>query len=355
MGAVETVSKEQVVYFEDSKTGLRMITVLDGDASGPTVGACRRRPYDDEERALADAFRQAESTAAKAALAELPIGGGATVLINGPIRCSLEERYRALGRAVDNLKGRYVLMPGNDDMASDMDQVAAMTPHVLGTGAMSVDWVEVTALGVLRGIELAAHRRFGKASLSGLRIAMIGLGPTGYRLAQLLRLRGAKIIVADRDPRRTERAVRELGIACVTTEEIIHLDADVLAPCASRDVINRESLPHLRCGIVAGTADDVLQTPDMGRGLHERGILYLPDFMINAGGMIGLVDSLVCVGANALRVDEQIKAMTERLEAVLDTAAETDRPTSDVAYEYLQTRLLGGEPVLQQTDVALAG
>jgi leucine dehydrogenase len=164
----------------------------------------------------------------------------------------------------------------------------------------------------------------------------MGLGPAGYHLAAQLRLQGARLVVADRDPRRTERAVRELGIACVATEEIIHLDNDVFAPCASKDAICGDSLPHLRCSIIAGTADDVLQLPIHGRELHERNILYAPDFMATAAGLISLIDPLICVGSDSHRVDEQIAAMIERLRAVFDQAARENRPTSEVAEEHLQ-------------------
>ncbi|MGH1484341.1 MAG: Glu/Leu/Phe/Val dehydrogenase family protein [Geminicoccales bacterium] len=357
MGANDPVATdEQVIFFRDGVTGLRGITVLDPSQPELKVGACRRRPYDDEERALADALRQARGTAAKAAAAGLPVGGGCTVLLNDPIANSIPARWHALGRAVDDLKGRYLLMPDPGDTADDMDAVASVTSHVLGTSEDGRhDPAMATALGVLRGIELAVRQKMGRESLSGLRVAIMGLGPSGYHLAEQLRLRGAKIVVADRDPRRTERAVRELGISCVATEEIVHLDADIFAPCSTKDAINDDTLPHLRCSIVAGTADDILSSPAHGRGLHERGILYLPDFVITAGGLISLVDPLVAVGFDPDRVKAGIDLVMSDLAGMIDRAAREGRPTSELAEEFAENRLFGTDDRRAMTDLALAG
>lgn len=357
MGVTKTAAAdEQVVFFRDSETGFRGITVLDNSAPGPTVGACRRRPYNNEERALADALRQARSTTAKAAMAGLPVDGGCTVLLNDPAVSDVTIRLQALGRAVDDMQGRYILMPGSDDSPEDMDQVALKTAHVLGTRAVgSPDPAAATATGVLHAIEVAVRHKLGQASLAGLRVAVMGLGPSGYRLAEQLRLLGAKIIVADRDPRRTERAVRELGIACVTTEEIIHLDADIFAPCVSKDVIDDDSIAHLRCSIVAGAGDDLLRSPIHGQGLHERGILYAPDFIAAAGGLISLVGPLVGASSDSQRIDAQIKAIGDRLQTVFDQAACEGRPTSVIAEEQLQLRLAAIATAADPKRFALTG
>ncbi len=347
---------EQVVFFRDCETGLRGITVLDCSAIGATVGACRRRPYDDEEQALADALRQARSTAAKAAMASLPFGGGCTVLLNNPAVLSKPARFQALGRVVDDLNGRYVLMPDPNDSPSDMDQAAAATAHVLGAGGQgSSDPASATALGVVHGIEVAVRHQLGDVGLSGLRVAIMGLSPSGYRLAEQLRQQGAKIVVADRDPRRTERAVRELGIACVTMEEIVHLDSDVFAPCAAKDSITSDVIPHLRCSIVAGTADDILASPEIGQSLHERGILYAPDFIITAGGLISLAEPLDGACKERGGADQHIKTMVvDRLAAVFDQASQEARATIDVAEEHLQACLSNDRTTDRPEALALA-
>lgn len=357
MGVTEVqMTDEQVIFFRDNETGLRGITVLDKRTNGPMVGSCRRRPYDDEERALADALRQAESTAAKAAMAGLPFGGGCTVLLGNPAVASIPTRFQALGRIVDDLHGRFLLMPDVYDTPADMDQAAAVTAHILGVSQQSqVDPSAMTAQGVVQAIDISARHKLGDIGLSGLRIAIMGLSPSGYKLAELLRQQGAKIVVADRDPRRTERAVRELGIACVSMEEIVHLDSDVFAPCAAKDSVTSDVISHLRCKIVAGTADDILTSPEEGRSLHERGILYAPDFLITVGSMISLTAPLLDVDQSDHWFNEQLKAMADRLQGIFDQAAKEGRATYDVALKQLEACLKRDREATQANNLALAG
>ena len=341
MGVTEAMAAdEQVIFFRDSKTNVRGITVLGDQSLGPAVGACRRRPYDDEERALADAVRQSRSTTAKAVMAGLPVSGGCTVLLNDPAAGSAKARSQALGQAIEDLKGRYILMPDPEDRPEDMDEVALMTKHVLGTKiAHDLDPATATAMGALNAMEVAVRHKLGRVDLAGLRVSIMGLAPPGYRLAEHLRLQGVKVVVADRDPRRTERAVRELGIACVTIEEIVHLDADIFAPCISKDVIDDDCIAHLRCSIVAGTGDDLFRMPTHGQDLHDRGILYAPDFITAAGGMISLVARQDGADASGGNLESEIQAIGDRLQAIFDQAARENRATSVIAEEQLRQRL----------------
>lgn len=356
MGVTEMpMTEEQVIFFRDSETGLRGITVLNQQAPGLVIGSCRRRPYDDEEWALADALRQAQSTDAKARMAELPFSGGCTVLLSDPEVPSIPARFQALGRAISDLQGRYMLMPDPNDLANDMDQAATVTDHVLGRSSQDhTDPSIATAKGVASAIEILVRHKLGDVGLRGLRVAIMGLSPSGYRLAELLRQQGARIVVADRDPRRTERAVRELGIACVSMEEIIHLDSDVFAPCAAKDTVTSDVIPHLRCSIVAGTADDILTSPAEGQSLHERDILYAPDFMITVGGMVSVLAPLMDVQDKEAWLDQQLQAMTERLITVIDRAAGEKRATFDIAHEQLQACLTHKGDAGEASDMALA-
>lgn len=324
---------EEVTFFTDRETGLRGITVLEAADSRPCVGACRSRPYVDDERALADALRQTRTTTTKALLANLPINGGCTVLLSdSPIGSRAAAPMPAIGRAVESFGGRYHLMPDLQGDLRDMDQAATTTAHVLGrSDQMAIDAVEATALGLRFGIEAAVRRRLGRDDLMGVRVGIVGLGCVGFRLAELLRAEGARLIVADRDPRRTERAVGALGISCVATEEIIHLDMDVLAPTAAKDAIDEGILSHLRCKIVAGAVDDLLQSSAYGQTLHERGILYAPDTVINAGGLIALVQPLLSEEMRRLPVLEQIEAIAGRMTAVIDRAERQNLATAVVA------------------------
>ena len=324
---------EEVMFFTDPETGLRGITVLDDIGRGPCVGACRSRPYVEEERALADALRQARTMTAKALIAGLPVAGGCTVLLSeSPIGSRAASPMAAIGRAVEAMGGRYLLMPDLQGDLWDMDQAATETAHVLGRRAdVEIDAVEATALGLRFGIEAAVRRKLDRETLMGVRIGIIGLGGVGFRLAELLRLEGARLTVADRDPRRTERAVRELGINCVTVEEIIHLDMDVLAPTAAKDAIDDGVLAHLRCKIVAGAIDDPLRSPTLGQALDDRDILYAPDTIINAGGLISLVQPLLPFHQTRPSVLQQLHAIARRMDDLVDRAISEDLPTAVVA------------------------
>jgi leucine dehydrogenase len=324
---------EEVLYFADRETGLRGITVLDDVRLGPAVGACRSRLYDEEERALADALRQARTTTAKALIADLPISGGCSVLLNDPMHGTRPHSpMPALGRAVESLDGRYYLLPDLQGHLTEMDEAATVSSHVLGcTEPSTFDAIEAAAVGNLIGIETAAKRRLGVSSLMRVSIGLIGLSPVGFRLAELLRQEGARLTVADRDPRRTEQAVRQLGISCVTVEEIIHLDNTVLVSSAAKDSIEDWMLSHLRCQIVAGAVDDPLSAPSHGQALHDRGILYAPDTIINAGGLICLTQPLLSDGEKSTPLHGQLQQIGIRINDVIDQSQRMDLPTSMVA------------------------
>ncbi len=351
VGSSSSDEREDVIFFNDRETGLRGITVLDDRAPGPCVGACRSRPYVEEEKALADALRQARTTTAKALIAGLPVAGGCIVLLScSPVGSRLASPMPALGRTVEMLGGRYLLMPDLQGDLRDTDQAVTGTRHVLGQGREAeLSAIEATALGLKIGIESAVRQRLGRDSLMGARIGIVGLGDIGFRLAELLRQEGARLTVADRDPRRTERAVRALGITCVATEEIIHLDTDVLAPTAAKDAIDDGILPHLRCKIVAGAVDDPLQSPAHGRALHDRGILFAPDTVINAGGLIHLVQPLLADKTAAMPLHHQLQSIGDRMTTVINRAERENLPTSVIAERMAEEAL-----VLRQAPEAMA-
>jgi leucine dehydrogenase len=331
----------QVNFFTDEETGLRGILVLDDDRLGPCIGACRSRPYVDKERATADALRQARTTTSKALIAGLPVGGGCiTLLSDSSIGIRAASPMPAIGRAVEKLAGRYLLLPDLLGDLNDMNEAAGSTRHILGrSGQQEIDTVEATALGLRFGIEAAVRNKLGRDHLMGVRIGLLGLGSVGFRLAELLRQEGARLTVADRDPMRTERAVRALGISCVTTEEIIHLDMDIFVPTAAKDSIDDGVLSHLRCKILAGAVDDPLRTPALGQKLHDRGILYAPDLVINSGGLISLVRPLLAPEMKTLPVLEEIKALGARMDSVAERSLKENLPTTEIAASLVKEAL----------------
>ncbi|MEZ5934452.1 MAG: NAD(P)-binding domain-containing protein [Alphaproteobacteria bacterium] len=355
VGSSPVDERGDVIFFTDQETGLRGITVLDDAGLSPAVGACRSRPYVDEERALGDALRQARTTTAKALIAGLPVSGACTVLLSSsPVGSRAASPMPAIGRAVEMLGGRYRLLPDLQGDLKNMEEAAGDTTFLLGRPSdIEIDPAAAAALGLRHGIAAAVRRRLGRESLMGVRIGIIGLGDVGFSLAEILRQEGARLTVADRDPRRTERAVRALGITCVTTEEIIHLDMDVLAPTAAKETVQDGMISHLRCKIVAGAVDDALQSPMLGKALHDRGILYLPDSVVNAGGLISLVQPLLGEEARAIPLLDQLRAIGDRLVMVMERA-EHDNLATAVAAERLAeeilARRLGIEPAQQMAS-----
>jgi leucine dehydrogenase len=250
-------------------------------------------PYASEEAALRDVLRLASGMTYKAAMARVPFGGGKTVVIGDPRRDKTEALLRALGRAIEGLGGRYYTGEDVGTSPADMDLVGEETAYALGRSCGgSGDPSPLTARGVWIGIQAAVRHRLKREGLQGIRVAIQGLGHVGYNLARLLRQDGAELIVADLDPMRAERAALEFGARAVAPEVIMGVEAEVLAPCALGGVINDLTLPGLACAIVAGAANNQLLEMRHGAALRARGILYAPDYVINAGGVINIARRL---------------------------------------------------------------
>lgn len=325
--------REDTAFFSDPATGLRSITVMDDARLGPAVGACRSRPYHEEERALADALGQARTTSVKALIAGLPLAGGCSVLLaDGDDRIDERSALKALGHAIQPLDGRYHLMPDLQGTLRTMDHAASVCAHVLGRNDVDVsEAIEASATGHHLAIRTAVRLRLGRDDLTGVRVGIVGLGDVGFALAARLRQAGARLKVADRDPRRTERAVRELGIGCVTVEEIIQLDLDVLAPTTAKGLIDDWTLPQLSCTILAGAVDEPLKSPAHGQALHQRGILYLPDTVINVGGLISLVRPLQSREQASLGIEGQLDVIGDRLDQCIARSLKDRSATNLIA------------------------
>lgn len=323
---------EQLVFCHDKATGLRAIIAIHDTTLGPALGGCRMWPYATEEEAVVDALRLARGMTYKAAASGLDLGGGKSVIIGDPRRDKSEELFRSLGRYLETLGGRYIVAEDVGTSTEDMEHIRVETSHVVGvdvTHGGSGDPSPFTALGVLQGMRACVEKVFGDASLEGRIVAVQGLGHVGYQLCRLLDREGARLIVTDIRPEVVERAAREFGAKVVEPDEILSIPCDVFAPCALGPVVNDETLPGFRCAIIAGSANNILQDARHGAALVERGILYAPDYIINAGGLINVADELE--GYNEKRATKRVMRIYDSVKRILAIARRDGVPTSVAA------------------------
>jgi leucine dehydrogenase len=309
------------VHFRlDKATQLRAIVAVHDSRLGPALGGCRFIEYDTDDDALVDALRLARGMTYKAALAGLAHGGGKSVIIRPKGRFDRVALFRAFGRFIEDLRGHYITAEDSGTGLEDMEIVRTVTRHVTGVDPAhggSGDPSPFTALGVRRGIEACVKFKLGKSELKGVHIAVQGVGHVGYHLCRELHAQGAKLTVADVDLLKSERAQREFGAAVVGIDEIPSVDCDVFAPCALGAGINDRTVPHLKARIVAGAANNQLAEPRHGDDLHARGILYAPDYAINAGGLINVAQEVrgydpAAARAETLKIYDTIYDICER-------------------------------------------
>jgi leucine dehydrogenase len=339
-GRMEFANHEQVVFCRDAAAGLRSIIAIHNTTLGPALGGTRMWPYPSEEEALIDVLRLSEGMTYKAAVTGLNLGGGKAVIIGDPKRDKSEALLRAHGRFVDSLGGRYITAEDVGITVQDMEYVYMETPFVTGVASApggSGDPSPVTAFGVYHGIKAAAQRVWGSPDLRGRSVAIQGVGAVGAYLAQNLAGEGVRLYVADIDAARVERVVDETGARAVLPQEIFGLDVDVFAPCALGAIINDETIPQLRCRIVAGGANNQLAEHRHGDELMRRGILYCPDFVINAGGLINVYSELVGYDPAAAR--NKARGIFDTLLAIFCRAERDGIPTYQAAERLAETRI----------------
>jgi leucine dehydrogenase len=287
---------EEVVYFNDPSSGLRAIIAIHSTVLGPALGGTRFYPYSSEDAALQDVLRLSRGMTYKAAAAGLDLGGGKAVILGDPKRSKSEQLLRAYGRFVESLGGRYITAEDIGTSRDDMDVIRRETRFVTGVSPSiggSGDPSAITAYGVYLSMLACAEDRWHTHSLQGRRVAVQGVGKVGHALVKLLvEQGGAKVIVSDIDVDSVARAVRDFGADTAPPDQIHAVECDVFAPCALGGIINDETTPRLRCSVVAGSANNQLERPEHGKALQELGILYAPDFVVNAGGLINVADEL---------------------------------------------------------------
>jgi leucine dehydrogenase len=339
---------EQVVFCHEPSCGYKGIIAIHNTVLGPALGGTRFWNYGSDEEAFVDALRLSKGMTYKAAVAGLNLGGGKSVIIGDPKTIAREEIFRAHGRFVETLRGRYITAEDVGTSVDDMEYVAMETEHVTGRAGTSGDPSPVTAYGVYRGIKAAAQARYGSDDLSGRSVTVQGVGHVGYYLCQNLAAEGARLVVTDIDEERVRRAVQEFGATAVGTDEIYGVEADVYAPSALGATINDDTLKVLKVDIVAGAANNVLKEERHGDELHRRGILYAPDYVINAGGLINVYGELhQWTPERSMRKAGEIYTTLLRIFKL----AESEGVATHVAADRLAERRIDSIGKLQQTWV----
>lgn len=308
---MEKYDYEQLVMCQDKESGLKAIICIHDTTLGPALGGMRMWTYASEEEAIEDALRLGRGMTYKNAAAGLNLGGGKTVIIGDPRKDKNEAMFRALGRFIQGLNGRYITAEDVGTTVEDMDIIHEETRYVTGVSpafGSSGNPSPVTAYGVYRGMKAAAKEAFGDDSLEGKVVAVQGVGHVAYELCKHLHNEGAKLIVTDINKENADRAVQEFGAEFVHPDKIYDVECDIFAPCALGAIINDETIERLKCKVVAGSANNQLKEERHGKMLEEKGIVYAPDYVINAGGVINVADELL--GYNRERAMKKWKAFT---------------------------------------------
>jgi leucine dehydrogenase len=327
---------EAVHFFRDSASGLAAIIAVHKRRNGVAGGGTRMMAYRSEQAALADALRLSRAMTYKHVLCGSPMGGGKIVVLGEPAR-KTDAMFVALGRIIESFGGGYITGEDVGTTPHDMATIRSQTRWVVGVEGAGGDVSPATAYGVFLGIEEAVRHRLGREGLDGVRVAIQGVGTVGGTLARRLAAAGASLTVADIDASAVARVQTELGATAVPPAEILFADADVLSPCALGGVLDDETIPRIRAAIVAGAANNQLTGERHGTLLAERGILYAPDYVINAGGVLHALVELE--GFDRARVFRKVEGIRDTLDEIFSRAEVTARPTSEVADALARERL----------------
>ena len=327
---------EEVIVHRDRQAGLHCVIAIHDTTLGPAAGGTRMRLYASLDEAATDALRLARAMTYKSAMAEMPFGGGKAVILGDPARDKTRALLAAYARVIDGLGGRFNTGCDMGMEERDMAVLSRLTRHVhYSAPGTRLDTADLAALGVFESIRAAAVLL--RRGLPGLRVAVQGLGNVGFRLARHLAKAGARLTVADLDAARGERAAAELGATAVDAGAIYDADADVFSPNAATGILNDDTIPRLLCGAVVGGANEQLLEPRHGDALHDRGILYGPDYVVNAGGLLSLVYDTE--GADDEAVTARVRAIGPRLASLWDRARADGVPPHRMADRLAEERL----------------
>ena len=344
MNILEQMSNEgheQVAMFSDPASGLKAIIAVHDTTLGPSCGGTRMWPYESETEALTDALRLSRAMTYKSAAAGLHFGGGKGVIIGDPHRDKSEALMRAYGRAVDTLGGRYLTTTDVGTTGRDLEFMRQETRHVTGlpiTLGGSGDTSIMTGLGLYMGMKACAEEVWGNGGLRGRTVAVQGFGKVASHLCEHLMEEDTRIVVTDVFNDALDRA-RDWGLEVTTPDSILTADCDILAPCALGGVLNPRTIPQLKCRVVAGGANNQLLTDDDGEDLHRRGILYAPDYIVNAGGVINVEAEMGDAGYSEERAREKTVRIHEIMGSVIKTSRREEISTATAAARLAEERL----------------
>lgn len=330
---------EQVVFCSDEESGLKAIIAVHSTKLGAAVGGCRLWDYASDEEALTDVLRLSKGMTYKNALAGLSMGGGKSVIIGDAKSLKSEALFKAFGNALNGLNGRYLSAEDVNITTADIAIANTVTPFVTGTEGKSGNPAPFTALGTFLGIKASVKHKLNRDDLTGLTVAVQGLGSVGFALCEHLHKAGAKLIVTDISSESLDKAATTFGATVVGLDEIYHQEADIYAPCALGATINDETIDQIKAKIIAGCANNQLAESKHDQALVERGILYAPDYVINAGGIINVsFENDYCAEKSTKKVEEIYNTLLK-----IYTKADNDkRPTGIIADEMAQEIIKNG-------------
>jgi leucine dehydrogenase len=332
---------EQVIFCRDEHAGLYAIIAIHDTTLGPAAGGCRMWPYASVEEALTDALRLSQAMSYKNALADLPLGGGKSVIIGDPSKEKNERLLTAFARFVQRLGGQYYTAEDIGIGINDVEVLAETSDYVFGLSTTG-DPSPFTARGCFEGIRAAVKQRFDSDSLEGLKVALQGVGNVGRYVCKNLYEAGAELIVADVNAEAAAYAVKNFGAEAVSPYEIYAQDVEIFSPCAMGGVLNDETISQLKASVVAGVANNQLAEPRHGRLLHDRGILYAPDYVINAGGMLNASGDIFGQ-YDVNQVVERVAGLYGATLRIFEIAKQENRPTYEVADDLARQKITAGK------------
>lgn len=336
---LEGYGHEQVVFFQDKASGLKAIVGIHSTVLGPALGGCRMWPYEHEGEAIKDVLRLSRGMTYKAAVAGLKLGGGKAVIIGDARTEKTPELLKAFGRCVEQVGGRYITAEDVGMKVQDIDVIRTQTKWAVGGSneGGSGDPSSMTALGVFQGLKAAVKASGISEDLNGLTIAVQGVGNVGYHLCSYLSAAGAKLIVTDIYKNQVEKVIEEFGAVYCAPDEIYSAQCDVFAPCALGAILNKNTIPRLKCKVVAGAANNQLETSEDGYELVKRGIVYAPDYAINGGGLINVAAELD--GYNKELVLGKVNQIHGTIASILQIAKSENIPPHVAADRLAEKRL----------------